>query len=159
MDNDSLSGLGASSSSTIWVSSGMIYAVATTRFAREVAGIIAGRMKRFGVTQSEMAYTLGISQSQVSKFFRGVAVMDIDQLELMCWALELDVEDVVDQAVRDAAEYEDRDYDLPRWVVMGEHVSTPVDDEPSPLSVNEERELRQSKTGLAAKRGDRRSDQ
>jgi predicted transcriptional regulator len=52
-----------------------------------------------GVSQSHLGAAVGISQSQMSKYLRGERVLDVDQLDALCFALHLDITEVV----RDAA--------------------------------------------------------
>jgi len=65
---------------------------------KEVAAIIRGRMARFNVNQTELAESVGISQSQLSKMVRGTRPIDIDQLESICDALGMGIEDAIEEA-------------------------------------------------------------
>ncbi|HEY9266135.1 MAG TPA: helix-turn-helix transcriptional regulator [Microbacterium sp.] len=53
-----------------------------------------------GMTQEQVGEASGISQSQVSKYLRGVRVPDVDQLDALCDALGLDIAAVVATAKR-----------------------------------------------------------
>ncbi|MDF2554106.1 MAG: putative transcriptional regulator [Microbacterium sp.] len=52
-----------------------------------------------GMTQGQVGQASGISQSQVSKYLRGVRVPDVDSLDALCTALSLNVDVVVADAV------------------------------------------------------------
>lgn len=52
-----------------------------------------------GLTQQQVATATGISQSQVSKYLRGVRVPDLDTLAALCEALGLDMPTVVRDAL------------------------------------------------------------
>lgn len=65
---------------------------------KEIAGIIKGRMARYNVSQSEMAAQVGVDQSQLSKMIRGLRAINLDQLEIMCHVLGVEVHDVVEEA-------------------------------------------------------------
>lgn len=66
---------------------------------QEIAGIIAGMMTRYKVSQTEMAGPVGVAQSHLSKMLRGLRPINIDQLEIMCAVLGVEVTKIVDEAV------------------------------------------------------------
>lgn len=53
------------------------------------------------VSQIELGRLSGISQSQISKLFRGERRLTLDQLEAMCHALRLSVVAVIAEASRE----------------------------------------------------------
>ncbi len=55
--------------------------------AIEVANILRGLVARYGLPQMELAETVGVSQSQLSKMLRGVRPMDIDTLDGLAVAM------------------------------------------------------------------------
>lgn len=60
---------------------------AITDLTRQTASILRGLIARYGVTQTQMAEAVGVSQSQLSKMIRGTRPIDLDQLAAMCEAL------------------------------------------------------------------------
>lgn len=70
----------------------------TRRLSTAVADILQAAFTASGHTQSHVADQAGISQSQLSKYLRGVRVPTIDVLDDLCRALELDVADVIRRA-------------------------------------------------------------
>ncbi len=65
-----------------------------------VAAILNRAFQQTGVSQRHLGAAVGISQSQMSKYLRGERVLDVDQLDALCFALHLDITTVV----RDAAD-------------------------------------------------------
>ncbi len=84
-----------------------------------VAGIIRGRMARFGIGQAELAAAINVSQSQLSKMVRGIRPIDIDQLDGMAVALGLDAWSVLREAEEAVADW-DPDYNTAAVFVEGE---------------------------------------
>lgn len=64
----------------------------------EVGRIIAGLMKRYNVTQAQMAASLKISQSQLSKMLRGTRAIEIDQLDIMATGFEKSSVEILTEA-------------------------------------------------------------
>lgn len=54
-----------------------------------------------GRKQTDISVAAGVSQSALSRYLRGVRAPDVDTLEAICGALELDIADVVTMAVRE----------------------------------------------------------
>lgn len=52
------------------------------------------------ITQQQLAESLGVTQSQVSKYLRGERVLTVDQLDVLCLSLSLSISLVVDAADR-----------------------------------------------------------
>ncbi|MEG8035056.1 helix-turn-helix transcriptional regulator [Sphingomonas sp. LR61] len=75
---------------------------------RLIASMIRGLMARHGVKQSEMAESIGVSQSQLSKMVRGVRPIDIDQLDGMCRALGVDLSVVIKEAEETLSAYDSK---------------------------------------------------
>ena len=67
-----------------------------------VAAILKRSFHQTDVTQETLGAAVGVSQSQMSKYLRGERVLDIDQLDAFCFALGLNIVDVVREAVRSA---------------------------------------------------------
>jgi len=65
---------------------------------RHVASRLRGLMAQHRVTQAELAESIGVSQSQLSKMVRGVRPIDLDQLDGMCIALGVDTGDLIKEA-------------------------------------------------------------
>lgn len=72
--------------------------------AAPLSSFIADELERARVeldlTQGQVGAASGVSQSQVSKYLRGVRVPDVDVLDDLCAALDLDVAQVVAAAAR-----------------------------------------------------------
>lgn len=70
--------------------------------AAPLSSLIAAELDRAfiasGLTQGEVGEAAGVSQSQVSKYLRGVRVPDVDVLDDLCRALGLDIAEVVARA-------------------------------------------------------------
>src|SRR3546814_15326237 len=62
-----------------------------TAFYREITSRIRGHIARFDINQADLAVLCDVSQSQFSKIIRGVRPMTIDQLAVICDAIEIDV--------------------------------------------------------------------
>jgi len=73
---------------------------------RLIASMIRGLMARHGVKQAEMAESIGVSQSQLSKMIRGVRPIDIDQLDGMCRALGVDLSGIIKDAEQTLSAYD-----------------------------------------------------
>lgn len=73
---------------------------------RKIASILRGHMAQYGITQAELADAIGVSQSQLSKFVRGVRPIDIDQYAAMCQSMGLDPSKVMQEAEEFLAEYD-----------------------------------------------------
>lgn len=69
--------------------------------SRRIAETLERARLDLGMNQSEVGDRAGVSQSQVSKYLRGVRSPNIDVLDALCRALNLDVADVVAAAVAD----------------------------------------------------------
>jgi transcriptional regulator with XRE-family HTH domain len=65
-----------------------------------VALVLADAAAEAGLSQAEVGIASGVSQSQVSKYFRGVRVPDVNVLDDLCTALGLEITDVIAQAIR-----------------------------------------------------------
>ncbi|QIK63797.1 helix-turn-helix transcriptional regulator [Leucobacter viscericola] len=55
--------------------------------ALHVASQIRALMAKFNISQKDLAESVSISQSQLSKMVRGTRPITIDQLDAICWAL------------------------------------------------------------------------
>lgn len=70
--------------------------------AKPLSRLIAEQLDRTfadsGLTQGQLGARAGVSQSQISKYLRGVRVPDIDVLDAICRALDLDLVTVVAEA-------------------------------------------------------------
>ncbi len=90
----------------------------TLDLTRHVAGQLRALMARYGVSQSQMAESVGVSQSQLSKMVRGVKPITIDQLDAMCWSLGVDSWEILREAEEFLASH---DRALPGRLVFVEH--------------------------------------
>lgn len=63
--------------------------------ASEVANILRGMVARYSVSQTELAYSTGVSQSQLSKMLRGVRPIDVDTLDAIAHSLGSSASEVV----------------------------------------------------------------
>lgn len=66
---------------------------------RAVAAELRAETIRKGVTQAELATVSGISQSQLSRQFRGLRAIHIDELATLCAALEIPLKEFISHAV------------------------------------------------------------
>jgi transcriptional regulator with XRE-family HTH domain len=64
-----------------------------------VAAILNRAFLQAGISQKKLGAAVGISQSQMSKHLRGERVLDVDQLDAICFALGLSITAVVSEAV------------------------------------------------------------
>jgi len=76
----------------------MAYGKKPGALANAAVAIIRAEYERQGLNQTKLAERSGISQSQVSRIFLGVRTMDVDQLQGMCDALNLNFIDVLTEA-------------------------------------------------------------
>lgn len=65
---------------------------------RLIASRIRGLMAQHGVKQAELAESINVSQSQLSKMLRGVRPIDLDQLDGMCLALGQQLSAIIAEA-------------------------------------------------------------
>lgn len=79
---------------------------AVSDITRHVASQIRGLMAQYGVKQGELAESIGVSQSQLSKMVRGTRPIDLDQLDGMCRALGVDTFTVVKEAEETLSNYD-----------------------------------------------------
>ncbi|WP_120338147.1 helix-turn-helix domain-containing protein [Cryobacterium soli] len=63
-----------------------------------IAEILKQALAEAGASQRRLGATVGISQSQISKYLRAERVLDIDQLDALCFALGLNIVTVVREA-------------------------------------------------------------
>ncbi|AKK04564.1 putative transcriptional regulator [Corynebacterium mustelae] len=70
------------------------------KFGRLISDILDTHRRIQKVTQAEIEKATGISQSQVSKQLRGLRPINIDELEKLCSALNLELIEVVAEAER-----------------------------------------------------------
>jgi len=71
---------------------------APSAVTREIAAIFDRELQRAGRTQSDLAEAVGVSQSQLSKIFRGHKAIDMDLLYLISADLRLRALDVIAEA-------------------------------------------------------------
>lgn len=96
---------------------------------RYVAAKIRGLMGEHGVTQAELADSIGVSQSQLSKMTRGVRPIDLDQLDGMCMALGVDTGDLIKEAEDTLSNYETKPNAKLLFVDEGIRRAEPIDTE------------------------------
>lgn len=70
----------------------------TGPLTRSIAAILAAEVSEQGLSQRELGLMVGISQGQISKYLRGERALLVDELDLFCHELGLDVGDVVHDA-------------------------------------------------------------
>lgn len=66
--------------------------------SRSVGAILRGRMARIDASTTEIAASVSVSRSQLSKVLRGVAHIDIEQLALLATSVGLDPVEVLTEA-------------------------------------------------------------
>ena len=69
---------------------------------RAIASILDAARERQGITQAELAATVGISQSQASRNLKGLKPMTMGEMMGMCRALGLVASEVLEQVEREA---------------------------------------------------------
>ncbi|MER7522592.1 helix-turn-helix transcriptional regulator [Microbacterium oxydans] len=62
-----------------------------TVLASEIASRLRGQIARYDISQAELAALCDVSQSQFSKIIRGTRPMTVDQMAVICSALEIDL--------------------------------------------------------------------
>lgn len=67
-------------------------------WTRAIAGILLATFDAQNHRQRQFAITAGISQSQLSKYLRGVKSPNIDELEMLCTLMGLDLVDLLIEA-------------------------------------------------------------
>lgn len=67
------------------------------------AAILRARKGRLQVTTGEIADAAGISRQQLSGILNSVKHVDIEQLDQICYALGLELVDVIKEAERDTS--------------------------------------------------------
>lgn len=90
----------------------------TLDLTRHIAGQVRALMAKYGVSQSQMAASVGTSQSQLSKMVRGVRPISIDQLDAMCFSLGVESWELVREAEEFLAAHDRRS---PARLVFAEH--------------------------------------
>ncbi len=72
-----------------------------TAFSSEAIKRLRGLIARYDINQAELAVLCDVSQSQFSKIIRGIRPMTLDQFAALCDALDVSVDDFVN----DVTEY------------------------------------------------------
>lgn len=67
-------------------------------FTCEIAAILRAHMARKFVSQTTLAQMINLSSSQLSKMLRGDRNIDLDQLDALCWHLQLCLANVIAEA-------------------------------------------------------------
>lgn len=75
-----------------------------TYFTERIAARIRARAAEGKITGTELAERVGTSQGHMSHLLRGQKVMDVQQLESICQALDLDIVEVVDTAFQETVQ-------------------------------------------------------
>lgn len=70
-------------------------------FGKAVAQQLSARLAYQGMTQTALAERTGLSQSQLSKQMRGLREINVDELAIICDALDIPVETIVALAAAD----------------------------------------------------------
>jgi transcriptional regulator with XRE-family HTH domain len=74
--------------------------------SRALARVLRAAFEESNLTQTALGEMIGVSQSQVSKYLLAKRAMNIDELDLMCTVLGLDIVAVVRTAKNDAVQNE-----------------------------------------------------
>lgn len=69
--------------------------------ALRIAALLRARRQELGVTQKALAAETGLAQQTISALLLGQRTIDVDQLQLLCDALGLDVQDAMRKAYGD----------------------------------------------------------
>lgn len=70
-------------------------------FGKAVARQLSARLAYQGMTQTGLAEATGISQSQLSKQMRGLREINVDELAIICEALDVPMETIISLASAD----------------------------------------------------------
>lgn len=63
-----------------------------------IASILRDAVEGRGLTQTQVAESIGQSQSQVSKYLRGETTMDAEEIDKVCRLVGISIADVITQA-------------------------------------------------------------
>jgi transcriptional regulator with XRE-family HTH domain len=74
--------------------------------SRALARVLHAAFEDSNLTQTSLGEMIGVSQSQVSKYLLAKRAMNIDELDLICTVLGLDIVAVVEAAKNDAVQSE-----------------------------------------------------
>lgn len=96
---------------------------------RLIASRIRGLMAQHGVKQADLAASINVSQSQLSKMLRGVRPIDLDQLDGMCLALGQQMSVIVAEAEEILAKLDAEPSARYIFVDDGLRLETPMDTE------------------------------
>jgi len=66
--------------------------------SHEVAAILRAQMARRTLRQDHLAEAVGLSQSQMSGILKAKKLVDIEELDRICWAIGLKYRDVIAEA-------------------------------------------------------------
>lgn len=66
--------------------------------SKEVAAILRAQIARRSLRQDHLSQAVGISQAQMSGILNGKKLLDIEQLDRICWAIGLKYRDVIAEA-------------------------------------------------------------
>lgn len=69
--------------------------------ARAVSAVLRGQVAKARVEQRDLARRLGMSKYQVGRLLTGKTVMGIDDADMLCAALGIDLLAVLREAIRD----------------------------------------------------------
>lgn len=75
-----------------------------TGFYKEIAARIRGHLARFEINQADLAVLCDVSQSQFSKIIRGVRPMTIDQLVVICEAIGMNMNTLMEDVYKFVSE-------------------------------------------------------
>jgi transcriptional regulator with XRE-family HTH domain len=71
--------------------------------------VLRAAFEESNLTQTSLGEMIGVSQSQVSKYLLAKRALNVDELDLMCTVLGLDIAAVVRTAKNDAVQREVQD--------------------------------------------------
>jgi len=84
----------------------------------KIAEILRERIAKYRLTQASIARVAGLSQSYMSSVLGGTKPLNVDQLEAVCYSLGLEIDEVLEKAVREVRD-EGWTPDVPDFSVRG----------------------------------------
>lgn len=71
---------------------------ATGDITQEIASTLRAQLARKNASKVALAKAIGISDSQMGKLLNGHKQFDVEQLDAICWALGLNLREVISEA-------------------------------------------------------------
>lgn len=86
----------------------------TGALTQEIASILRAQQGRKKISNTELANAVSISVPQMGRILRGDKQIDIELLDSICWAMSLELREVVREADEETvARYFDDSYKVP----------------------------------------------